>query len=244
MINDFLAYLRSYVGKAIYVWGAQGETNISEEWIRRRENNEENNTARVLALWNKLKQAGVSPITAFDCSGLIMHYLQNLKGIYKTDLSSAGLYRECHILARNELTAGDLVFRHNGNKIHHVGIYVGKGMVIECKGRDEGVVERDIDEFGRGYWNRYGRLPALSHSVSSPTSAGSTNAGSRFAVCGGGSVNLRAGMGTEHNILAVMRKGDRLLALAGTDNWCPVSAYVNGRFLSGYMSEKYVEVRD
>jgi len=251
MIGDFIAYLKSHVGKAIYVWGGQGQTRITEAWIRKRENFNENNIKRVMALWNKLQAAGVVPIAAFDCSGLVMFYLQNLKGIYETDLSAAGLYRECHIIARNELREGDLLFRHNGNKIYHVGIYVNEGRVIECKGRDDGVVERDIDASGRGYWNRYGRLPALQLSeerCGDGMSDGSDDKDSvcrrqtvpYHAVCVGGSVNLRVGAGVEHKILAVAHKGDKLLALADDGGWCAVSAYLNGQFLHGFISEKYV----
>ena len=31
--------------------------------------------------------------------------------------------------------------------------------MIESKGRDAGVVSASIDAWGKGYWNRYGRLP-------------------------------------------------------------------------------------
>ena len=36
MTELFIKYLKGHVGD-IYVWGAQGETNITEKWIRRRE---------------------------------------------------------------------------------------------------------------------------------------------------------------------------------------------------------------
>ncbi|MBQ9832611.1 MAG: peptidoglycan-binding protein [Clostridia bacterium] len=45
--------------------------------------------------------------------------------------------------------------------MHHVGVYIGDGKVIESIGRDYGVVERDIDASGKDYWNRYGRFTAL-----------------------------------------------------------------------------------
>lgn len=160
-IDEFIAYLRSHVNKAIYVWGAQGQTDITKSWIRRRESGDEKQVQRVLKLWDKRKAEGIEPIYAFDCSGLIMYFLQNVKGWYKSDMSSAGLYSDCKKLDRAGLEKGDLVFRHNGTKIYHVGVYVGDGKVIECMGRDVGVVERDINASGTSYWNRYGRLPVL-----------------------------------------------------------------------------------
>lgn len=160
-IDEFINYLKSHVNKAIYVWGAQGQTDITESWIRRREDDNEKQIKRVMTLWDKRKKAGVSPIFAFDCSGLIMYFLQNVKGWYKSDMSSGGLYNASTKITRKELEKGDLVFRHNGEKIYHVGVYVGGGQVIECMGRDVGVVERDINASGTSYWNRYGRLPVL-----------------------------------------------------------------------------------
>ena len=45
--------------------------------------------------------------------------------------------------------------------MYHVGVYAGRGRVIEAKGRDDGVVLRGIDASGAGYWNKFGRLNAL-----------------------------------------------------------------------------------
>ena len=82
--------------------------------------------------------------------------------ILKSDASSRGLYAMCETIKdRSALLPGDFVFRHNGLQIHHVGVYIGDGLVIECKGRDDGVVERDINASGKSYWNRYGRFAAL-----------------------------------------------------------------------------------
>ena len=85
----FIEYLRSQVG-CIYVWGAQGETDITEEWIRKKETNEKN-AERAIALWRRRKAEGMDPIAAYDCSGLIMKFLMD-EGLYRSDMSSRGLY--------------------------------------------------------------------------------------------------------------------------------------------------------
>lgn len=157
-IEEFIAFLKSRVGCSLYVWGAQGEKNITESWIARRESDDQKQVKRVLAFWDKLKAQGITDIQAFDCSGLIMYWLQNTKGYLKSDMSAAGLFSNCKQLTRTELKAGDLVFHHNGTKISHVGIYVGDSKVIHCKGRDVGVIEEAIGKYS---WNRYGRLPVL-----------------------------------------------------------------------------------
>lgn len=162
MTELFIKYLKGHVGD-IYVWGAQGETNITEKWIRRRETGEKN-AKRAIALWEKRKAEGRSPIAAFDCSGLIVKFLLDNK-LIKSDMSSRGLYSACEKLNdRSQLMPGDLLFRHNGKRIHHVGAYIGCGLVIEAMGRDDGVVLNCLDSNGAGYWNRYGRLPVLKDS--------------------------------------------------------------------------------
>lgn len=154
--TDFVTWLKYHVGDA-YVWGAQGEMisgmDNPEKWIRGMETSTTNANRAI----DFVKAAAKNPLYAFDCSGLIMHFLME-RGYVKSDMSSRGLYSACEKIDRSDLEPGDLVFRHNGQRIHHVGVYVGDNMVIEAKGRDDGVVFRDINASGKSYWNRYGRL--------------------------------------------------------------------------------------
>lgn len=158
VVEDFIAYLKAQLGH-IYVWGAQGEIVTSEKWIERMETSPYN-AGRAIALYRERKQAGLDPIRAYDCSGLIMRYLME-HGLFRYDMSSRGIYGKCDVLGRGELRPGDLVFRHNGVNIYHVGVFTGDNLVVESKGRDDGVVIRDLDASGFRYWNRYGRLPQL-----------------------------------------------------------------------------------
>lgn len=159
MVNKFLAYLQSHVGDA-YVWGAQGEciTTMKDfaKWVKKRETSTKNYN-RAMAF---IKKADKEPLYAFDCSGLgIYFFLEN--NLIASDTTAAGLYKKCKKINRGDLEPGDLVFYHNGIKISHVG-YVGKnGKIYEAKGRDDGVVCRDINASGKYYWNRYGRFEAL-----------------------------------------------------------------------------------
>lgn len=166
LLSDFLAYLYAQLG-SIYVWGAQGEAVYdgmfsggraftAKAWIEKRETTARN-AARALALYNKRAAEGVSIIRAYDCSGLLMRFLIS-KGVFSYDMSANGLYGKSEKLSRGQLKQGDLMFRHNGTKAFHVGVYAGDGRVIESMGRDRGVVLRDIDASGASYWNRFGRL--------------------------------------------------------------------------------------
>lgn len=157
--TDFISWLKSHVGD-VYVWGAQGELlsdmQSPEQWIYKKETSVANANRAI----DFMRTSQKKPLYAFDCSGLIMKFLME-RGYVKSDMSSRGLYSACEKIERKDLEAGDLVFRHNGQRIHHVGVYVGDGMVIESKGRDDGVVMRLIDASGTSYWNRYGRLAAI-----------------------------------------------------------------------------------
>lgn len=161
--TDFLAYLEAQVGQ-IYVWSGQGQALSAmadpEGWITKKETNT-TNADRAIALYRTRVKEGKNPIRAYDCSGLIMYFLLDMKGVLTSDLSSSGLYGKIKTIERAALQPDDLVFRHDGIKIHHVGVYVAQDTVIEAMGRDVGVVKRNIDASGSTYWNRYGRLPQL-----------------------------------------------------------------------------------
>ena len=162
-IGSFVTYLKKEAENgSIYVWGAQGESDISESWIKKKETSTEN-ANRAIKLWKKRVNAGYKNIRAFDCSGLGMFYLQNLAGIYGHDMNADSMMKECRAISREELKAGDWVFRvyRNGDKkgcAYHIGYVVSDDLqVIEAKGRDDGVVKRGIDASGSSYWNAYGR---------------------------------------------------------------------------------------
>lgn len=161
-VKEFLAYLESHIGDA-YVWGAQGERVDNradlEKWVRRKETSRRE-ADRALAY---IKKATKTPLYAFDCSGLIIHWLRDIKGLIDGDTNAQGLYRQCKQqgkLAAWQMQAGDFVFRYSfaKGKMAHVGVYVGNGMVIEAQGRDAGVVMRHLSYGG---WTHQGRHPAL-----------------------------------------------------------------------------------
>lgn len=161
-VKEFLAYLESHIGDA-YVWGAQGERVDNradlEKWVRRKETSRAN-AERALAY---IKKAAKTPLYAFDCSGLIIHWLCDIKGLIDHDTNAQGLYKQCKQrgkLGAWQMQSGDFVFRYSfaKGKMAHVGVYVGNGMVIEAQGRDAGVVMR-YQSYGG--WTHQGRHPAL-----------------------------------------------------------------------------------
>lgn len=98
------------------------------------------------------------PLYAFDCSGLGMYWIEDVKKISNVDMNSNSMYNKCEKLSKNELRKGDWVFRHNGSKVYHIGYVVDDDLnVVESMGRDDGVVKRSLDASGTSYWNRFGR---------------------------------------------------------------------------------------
>ena len=160
-IGSFVTYLKKEAENgSIYVWGAQGESDISESWIKKKETSTEN-ANRAIKLWKKRVNAGYKNIRAFDCSGLGMYYLQNIAGAYSSDANANTLMNDkcSKITKRSALKKGDWVFRVNSSgRAYHIGYIVTDDLqVIEAKGRDDGVVKRGIDASGSSYWNAYGR---------------------------------------------------------------------------------------
>jgi peptidoglycan DL-endopeptidase CwlO len=72
---------------------------------------------------------GTSP-RGFDCSGLVQYVFAKV-GVYLPH-SSQMMYHYGHHVSRSELKPGDLVFFYN--PIHHVGLYIGNGNMINASG--------------------------------------------------------------------------------------------------------------
>jgi cell wall-associated NlpC family hydrolase len=75
---------------------------------------------------------GASPLSGFDCSGLVMYVYAQL-GIHLTHFSGAQWNEGTRILSPDDLAPGDLVFFHPGpSGPGHVGIYIGGGEFIHA----------------------------------------------------------------------------------------------------------------
>ncbi len=116
---------------------------------------------------------GAKGSTKFDCSGLAYWAIHEVNPELGDHMytNAAGQAKYCHdrglLVAWSELEPGDLVFWvnkkcegcHRWKEIHHVGIYVGDGKVIEASSSKGCVVVRDLWQtknypiimFGRPY---------------------------------------------------------------------------------------------
>jgi cell wall-associated NlpC family hydrolase len=143
----------------LYVWGASGLTDLSNAKIQAMDEE----FTRAITFRDNQYKAGFADLMAHDCSGFIS-WLMREKGIWDDRKNCDGLWVLCELVARNELIAGDFLFRNsttNAEDETHVGLYLGRGLVIHAKGRDVGVVVEGINQGGSGYWHKCGRCKLL-----------------------------------------------------------------------------------
>lgn len=164
-LDEFIQYLEAQVANhSIYIWGGQGQTypTLTEAWIKKKESG--SNLTKALKTFRAAVAAGFEKLCcAYDCSGLGMYWLYNLKKIYKSDKNANGMKGECTLIDKKHLKRGDWVFRTyksgtQKGRAYHIGYVVDDALnVIEARGRAYGVVKRSLDASGTGYWNTFGR---------------------------------------------------------------------------------------
>jgi cell wall-associated NlpC family hydrolase len=143
----------------LYVWGASALTDLSDAKIKVMDDE----FARAITFRESQYKAGFADLMAHDCSGFLS-WLMRETGVWDDRKNCDGLWALCDVVARNELIVGDFLFRNsttNANDETHVGLYLGRGMVIHAKGRDVGVVVEGINQGGSGYWHKCGRCKLL-----------------------------------------------------------------------------------
>ncbi|MEA4940787.1 MAG: peptidoglycan-binding protein [Christensenella sp.] len=143
----------------LYVWGASALTDLSDAKIKAMDEE----FARAITFRDSQYKAGYADLMAHDCSGFLS-WLMRETGIWDDRKNCDGLWALCDVVARNELIAGDFLFRNsttNAEDETHVGLHLGRGMVIHAKGRDVGVVVEGINQGGSGYWHKCGRCRLL-----------------------------------------------------------------------------------
>lgn len=165
MLNEtYIEYLDANVDRAIYVRGSQGEnvTAMSDPhgWITKMETTRrgdyykahkdecDENARRACALYDARSAAGISPVLAFDCSGLTIKYALDHEIVSK-DYTASGIYRKlCLPVSGPATIRGQLVFRSSDGTpegIGHMGTYIGGGKIVESRGRNYGVIRRDYN---------------------------------------------------------------------------------------------------
>lgn len=143
----------------LYVWGASGLKDLSDSKIKTMDTE----YVRAIKFRDAQYKAGLTELLAHDCSGFLSWLLRETS-VWDSRRDCDGLWALCDEIDRSDLLAGDFVFRvdsANAQDETHVGLYLGRGIVIHAKGRDAGVVVEGVNQSGTGYWHKCGRCRLL-----------------------------------------------------------------------------------
>jgi cell wall-associated NlpC family hydrolase len=122
------------------------ESGISERYLQRAGEV----VIHALALMGvNYRYGGDSPTTGFDCSGLVVHVVQQVAGILLPrnahDMSRVG-----RTVTRDNLEPGDLVFFNTLHRPYsHVGIYLGNHRFIHAPSSGRAV---EVVNMADSYW--------------------------------------------------------------------------------------------
>lgn len=161
MLTDFIEYLEKQIGQP-YLWGGQHTRLTPETYeaiIHAREDGRgsyKDGTTyadAAIAYCKKLFDAGAEVLYAYDCSGLGMYFIADLKHIW-SDRTADGMMHGCVDLDTPEPPEmGWWTFRTDDDgKAVHIGYMVDDKHLVEAKGRKYGVVKSEWREQDWDCW--------------------------------------------------------------------------------------------
>jgi hypothetical protein len=232
-LSEFNTYLNEQVGQP-YIWGAQHLKLTESDYIAiiTRKESDPTYRASAIAYCKKLFDSGATVLYAYDCSGLGMYYLQNVKKVYSHDLSANGMMGQCDIV--DEPKRGYWLFRVNSDgKATHIGYMVSDTDLIEARGRAYGVVRR---RYVKRDWHKVGKPKCVEWDEPKPTTH-------EYVKVRGGSVRVREGNGTMFPSIGTAHRDD-LLPCYGQADADPYWYEVDFKGKRGYIScnKRYTEI--
>lgn len=235
-LKAFNSYLNEQVGQP-YVWGGQHTRLIPETYISiitKKESDPANRAAAIEFCKQKFDE-GAKVLYAYDCSGLGMYYLQNVKKVYSYDMSANSMMHQCEIVSAPK--NGYWVFRTSGDKAVHIGYMVSDTELIEAKGRKYGVVRT---KYKASAWNKIGKPKCIEFEEPKPEPKPEPTYVYEIKVTG--SVNVRKGNGVLSKRIATVRNCRLPYLGQATDSPYWYMTRVNGQ--DGYITSKpkYTEV--
>lgn len=152
-VNALVAYAKNAVGGG-YCWGADGQkcSKAVRQELANRTSNEatKKNLLNLCAKWDGQY--------VWDCSGLFRGAWRALAK-YRSG-GATTIYRDWCDEKGTIDTMPDIeglaVFRADGTGMAHIGLYVGKGYVIDARSSEKGVLLSTMASYGR--WTHWGKL--------------------------------------------------------------------------------------
>lgn len=245
-VDEFIKYLELQVkNHSMYVLGGQGQTGdqITEHWIRKREQDTGGRLVNgryysysdlAVNFWKQQCEQGYHDVmSAYDCSGLLVHWLKDIKGILSYDMSANSLKGLCKKASAPK--RGYWVFKLNSaGRATHVGAFVSDNEIIEAKGRVEGVVKTAYRE---KEWSWIGIPSVIDFDEDPPIEK-------KKYVRPKGNVRVREGNGTEYKQIRPTATKDDLLPYLGQEDTSPYWYRVEWSGRNGYITsnKKFTEV--
>lgn len=205
MLTEFNLYLAEQV-KEPYLWGGQHTKLTPENYkavIAKRESVVANRR-RVEAYCEKMFAKGYTVLYAYDCSGLGMYWLENVKHIYKSDMTANGMMGQC-VIKSEKPKMGWWVFKKTGARATHIGYMVDDEHVIQAAGRDLGVTRT---KFKAKDWSCWGIPQAFRDDIVNPEPTPPSPTPEQYVEVVGGSVNVRVSDSKKGKILFTAHRGD------------------------------------
>ena len=221
-----------------YIYGTWGEL-----WTKEKQDklNQTTDSSRA-----KSRQYGAKWIgkMVIDCAGVPFRALKQF-GITTTHHATY-LYTDfCKVKGQlrngqrtdgQPLKDGTLVFKKGSrDRIHHVGVYIGDGEVIEAKGAEYGVILSPVTD-GWDYW---GELKVVDYTNSTVPSKEQVQPDVLFraeAVNPNTWLNVRSGPGKHYTVQFQLQRGTVVDVLAHDDGWMQIRS--GGRI--GWASADYL----
>ena len=138
------------------MWGGQHTklTPDNYETVIRKKETTPKKADEAIAYCKKLFDAGAEALYAYDCSGLGMYWLQNVKGIYKSDMNANSMMHQCVDLDTPEPPElGWWCFKMTNGRATHIGYMVDDEHVVQAEGRRFGVTYKN---FRAKDWTQWG----------------------------------------------------------------------------------------
>ena len=205
MLTEFILYLTEQL-KQPYVWGGQHTklTPLNYKAVIARKETTAENARRAEAYCEKMFAEGYDVLYAYDCSGLGVYWLTDLKRLWKSDVNANTMMGRCEL--KMELPKkGWWVFMLSGNRATHIGYMVDDEYLIEAKGRDYGVVKT---KFRAKDWGCWGIPNVFKDEIIDPP-APPVPPAEHYVEVVGGSVNVRTADSKKGKILFTAHRGDR-----------------------------------
>ena len=161
MLNEFIQYLTDQIAQP-YLWGGQHTKLTPENYIEVIHKREDGRgkyadgttyAEASIAYCKKLFDQGATELFAYDCSGLGMYWIADLKHIWKDRTADQMMHGCTELICSEPPEKGWWVFRQNERgKATHIGYMIDDTYLIEAKGRKFGVVKTKWREKDWSIW--------------------------------------------------------------------------------------------